>query len=143
MKTVRKNNLWLPALFDDLFLDNRLDVMNNYETFNVPALNIIENSTTFVIEIAAPGFDKKDFEIEVQEDMLKISSKKTVETEEKNDGSRYIKREFNYRKFEQSFKLPKEVRKDEILANYESGVLKITLPKMEQENAFKKMVEIS
>ena len=143
MKTVSSNNLWLPAIFDDLFMHDRLDFTNDYEIFSTPALNIIENIPNFVVEIAAPGFDKQDFEIEVEEDVLKISSKKAVETEEKDKDSKFIKREFNYREFERSFKLPEEVQKDEILANYENGVLKITLPKMEPKNAFKKMVEIS
>ncbi len=143
MKTVRNNNLWLPAIFEDMFLDNRSDLLNNYEIFSTPALNIIENIPNFVVEIAAPGIDKKDFKIEVQEDILKISAKKVVESEEKDEDSQFLKREFNYQEFERSFKLPEDVQQDKILANYENGVLKITLPKKEEKKAFKKMVEIS
>lgn len=142
MKTVSKNSIWLPALFEDLFLDNKIDALNNYETFSIPAVNIIENLTKFAIEIAAPGLKKEDFSIEVEEDTLKISSKRASEKEEDTD-STFRKREFNYESFERSFKLPENIEIDNIQANYEDGVLKVTLPKMEEKKALKKMVEIS
>ncbi len=142
MKTVTKNSIWLPALFEDLFLDNKIDALNNYETFSIPAVNIIENLTKFAIEIAAPGLKKEDFSIEVEEDTLKISSKRASEKEEDTD-STFRKREFNYESFERSFKLPENIEIDNIQANYEDGVLKVTLPKMEEKKALKKMVEIS
>src|SRR5690606_20344161 len=105
MKTVNNNSIWLPAIFEDLFTPNRLDVFNNYEIFSTPAVNIIENLSNFVIELAAPGFSKEDFKIEVEEDTLILSSKKESGEEEKED-SQFVKREFNYESFERSFKLP-------------------------------------
>ena len=142
MKTVNKNSIWLPALFDNLFLENKLDSLNNYETFSIPAVNIIENLPNFVVEIAAPGLNKGNFMIEIEDDTLKISSKKAIEKEEIKD-SHFKKREFNYESFERSFKLPENIETDKIQANYENGVLKVTLPKMEEKKVFKKMVEIS
>lgn len=151
MKTVNKNNVWLPGLLENLFFENRLDALNNYETFSIPAVNIIENFPNFVVELAAPGLEKKDFIIEVEEDTLKIASKtaedkKTSENKESNEenaSSQYRKREFNYSSFERSFKLPENIKSEDIQANYENGVLRVTLPKMEEKKILKKMVEIS
>ncbi|HAV55816.1 Hsp20/alpha crystallin family protein [Aequorivita vladivostokensis] len=143
MKTVNKNSIWLPGLLDNLLFDNKLDVLNNnYETFSIPAVNIIENFPNFVVELAVPGLQKEDFSIEVEEDTLKISSKKAKEQTEENNDSRFRKREFNYQSFERSFKLPENIKTEDIQANYENGILKITLPK-EEKKALKKMVEIS
>ncbi len=143
MKTVNKNSVWLPGLLDNLFLENRLDSLNNYETFSIPAINIIENLPNFVVELAAPGLQKEDFTIEVEEDTLKIASKKVEEKKEESNDSRFRKREFDYKSFERSFKLPENIQIEEIKANYENGVLRITLPKMEEKKVLKKMVEIS
>ncbi len=144
MKTVNKNSIWLPELLDSFFFENKLDAFNhNYETFSIPTVNIIENLPNFVVELAAPGLQKEDFTIEVEEDTLKISSKKVEEkTEETNDSS-FIRREFNYKSFERSFKLPENIKVEDIQASYENGVLRVTIPKMEEKKALKKMVEIS
>ena len=142
MKTVNKNNIWLPGLLDNLFLDNRLDALNNYETFSTPAVNIIENFPNFVVELAVPGLAKENFTIEVEEDTLKIASKQVEVMKDETD-SHFRRREFNYKNFERSFKIPENIKTEEIQANYENGVLRVTLPKMEEKKAFKKMVEIS
>src|SRR5690554_691618 len=144
MKTVNKNNLWLPAIFDNFFLENRLDASNNYETFSIPAVNIIEKSSNFALEIAAPGLGKEDFKIEVEEDMLKVSAQKATQTEtEENNDSQFRKREFNYESFTRSFRLPDTIETDKIQAKYKNGILSVTLPKMEEMKVLKKMVEIS
>lgn len=75
MKTVNRNGIWLPGLLDNLFLDNKLDANNNYETFSIPAINIIENFPNFVVELAAPGLQKENFTIGIEEDTLKIFKK--------------------------------------------------------------------
>ena len=143
MKTVNRNSIWLPNLLEGFFSDSRLDALNNYETFSIPAVNIVENLPNFVIELAAPGLDKKDFTIEVEDETLKISSKKIEEKKEETADSRIQRREFNYKSFERSFRLPENIKTEEIQALYENGVLRVTLPKMEEKKALKKMVEIS
>ncbi|AFL79591.1 molecular chaperone (small heat shock protein) [Aequorivita sublithincola DSM 14238] len=142
MKTVNKNNMWLPGLLDNLFLENRLDGLNNYETFSNPAINIIENLPNFVVELAVPGLKKEDFTIEFEEDTLKVASKKVEEKKEETD-SKFRRREFNFKSFERSFKLPENIKTEDIQANYENGILRVTLPKMEEKKVLKKMVEIS
>lgn len=144
MKTVNKNSIWLPGILDNFIFENKLDAFNhNYEIFSIPAINIIENLPNFVVELAAPGLRKTDFNIEVEEDRLIISSKKVEENTEENKDFHFIKREFNYQSFERSFMLPENINTEDIQANYENGVLRVTLPKMEEKKAFKKMVEIS
>jgi HSP20 family protein len=143
MKTVNKNSIWLPGLLDNFLFDNKLDAFNNnYETFSTPAVNITENLPNFVVELAAPGLQKQDFTIEVEEDTLRIASKKVEEKKEETNDPYFKRREFNYKSFERSFKLPENIKTEEIQANYENGILKITLPK-EEKKALKKMVEIS
>ncbi|WP_347374851.1 Hsp20/alpha crystallin family protein [Aequorivita sp. Q41] len=142
MKTVSNNSIWLPSLLDNLFTENRLDALKNYETFSIPAINIHENLPNFVIELAAPGLKKENFTIEAEENILKITSKSVAEKED-NDTTRYTRREFNYKNFERSFKLPENIKIEDIQASYESGILRITLPKIEEKKTLKKMVEIS
>ena len=143
MKTVKRNTHWLPSILDEFFTENRLDVPN-YENFSIPAVNIQENLTNFVIELAAPGLEKENFAIEVEENVLKVSSEasKSDETEGTENGSKFTRKEFSYNNFKRSFTLPKTVEVDNIEAAYENGILLITIPKKE-EKTLKKMVEIS
>ena len=145
MKTVYRDDIWFPAIFENLFSENKLDVPNNLKTFSTPAVNISENLSSFVIELAAPGLKKEDFSIEIEEETLVISAKQASEQEEKieNDDSKYQKREFNYKEFTRSFKLPENIKSEDIEAAYTEGILKVSLPKMEEKKALKRMVEIS
>lgn len=144
MKTVKRNNIWFPTLWNDFFAENRLDVPN-YESFSTPAVNIQENLANFAIQLAAPGLKKENFAIEVEENVLKVSSEVTTNTEktDEKENSKFTRKEFNYNRFERSFTLPETVDVDSINATYEDGVLTITLPKREEEKISKKMVEIS
>lgn len=145
MKTMNKENLWLPAILEDMFFDNKIDVPNKFKTFSIPAVNISENLINFAVELAAPGLKKEDFSIEIDEETLTVSVKQASEAEEKeeNNDSRYQRREFNYREFKRSFKMPENVKSEDVKATYTDGILKITLPKKEEEKALKRMVEIS
>lgn len=99
---------------------------------SIPAVNIRETADGFEVEMAAPGMSKKDFRIELDNNVLTISSEKRTENEQK-DGERYTKREFSYQSFQRSFSLPKEVVDDEkIQARYEEGVLRLSIPKKEE-----------
>ena len=134
----------MPSIFDEFFTENRLDVPN-YENFSIPAVNIQENLTNFVIELAAPGLKKEKFAIEVEENVLKVSSEDSKEnkTEETQNSSRFTRKEFSFSNFKRAFTLPDTVNVEEISATYEDGVLRIALPKKAEAKALKKMVEIS
>ncbi|MES2763721.1 MAG: Hsp20/alpha crystallin family protein [Bacteroidota bacterium] len=96
----------------------------------VPTVNISEKENTYVIELSAPGFEKKDFTISVDEGVLTISGKN--ETENATEGKHYVRKEFNYGSFSRSFNLTDLVDEDKIDAKYENGILKIELPKNEK-----------
>ncbi len=144
MKLVRKNNEWLPAILEEFFPENRLDALN-YERFSIPAVNISENFSNFVLELAVPGLKKENFAIEIEKDVLKVSSTTSEEVikSEENGETKYTRKEFNFAAFKRSFTLPNTVNKNSISANYEDGVLKIMLPKIEEAKDIKRMVEIS
>ena len=97
---------------------------------NMPATNIKENDTNFQIEIAAPGLKKEDFNVDIEKGMLTISSEKKDEKEEKDEN--YTRREYNYSSFSRSFRLPESVTEDDIDATYKDGVLKLIIPKKEE-----------
>ena len=129
MSIVKRNNLLFPSLMNEFF---RPDWFGGMETLNttLPAVNIKENEKDFELELAIPGFKKEDFNIEVDENILTISSEVTSENESKE--SNYTKREFSYTSFKRAFTLPETVDEDNINANYESGILRLTLPKRKE-----------
>ncbi|MGN6533085.1 MAG: Hsp20/alpha crystallin family protein, partial [Ginsengibacter sp.] len=99
---------------------------------SIPGVNIKETPENFQVEVAAPGMSKKDFKIELDGNVLTISSEKTNSQEEKDD-EKYTRREFSYQSFYRTFNLPKEVVDvDKILAKYENGLLQLLIPKKEE-----------
>ncbi|WPR70747.1 Hsp20/alpha crystallin family protein [Flavobacterium sp. NG2] len=133
MTIVRYQNQF-PSLFDRFF-NNDFDSWNrdNFSMTNttLPSLNIKENSDAFFVEVAAPGFEKSDFNIELNDDLLTISSEKEVKNEEKEE-ERITKQEFSYQSFTRSIRLPELVEEDKIQAKYDNGILSITIPKKEE-----------
>ncbi|GAB4327304.1 MAG: Hsp20/alpha crystallin family protein [Bacteroidales bacterium] len=137
MALVKRNeNLWpwFPSLIDNLFSRDLMDWSNlNFSATNttLPAVNIRETKDDFLIEVAAPGMDKKDFKINLENDQLVISSERKEENEEKDDN--YTRREFSYQSFTRTFSLPENlVDADKISAKYVDGILKIQVPKKEE-----------
>ncbi len=123
-----------PSVFDRFFDNDMLDWNNRHfsdTNTTLPSVNIKENTDEYIVEVAAPGFDKKDFNIEVENDTLIISSEKKVKTEEKDD-ERVTKREFSYQSFTRSFALPVLVEREKIKAKYDNGILNILIPKKEE-----------
>lgn len=144
MITVNKSKFWIPSMFDEFVPVNNLDSLN-YERFSIPKVNIKENFTTFIVEIAAPGLKKEDFAIEIEKLVLKVSSNFTPkrETTGTDNDTQFTRKEFNYTSFTRSFTLPKKVNVESIDATYTDGVLTISLPKKEVKEEIKHMVEIS
>jgi HSP20 family protein len=106
-----------------------------------PAVNVAETADNYRIEVAAPGFSKEHFEVQVDKDLLTISAKKeSTQTE----GETYTRREFNFVEFKRNFHLPKTVDVNGISAHYDNGILKVTLAKKSEAKATPaRMVEIS
>jgi len=124
----------IPALVDD-FLGRELFNWDNSNFSStqttVPAVNIKETEDSFGVEVAAPGLEKKDFKIQLENNLLTISSQKEIQEENQHEG--YSRREFSYQSFQRSFVLPKDVVNDEgIVARYENGLLQLIIPKKEE-----------
>jgi len=136
---LKRNGNLFPRVVNDLmetgsmFSPDLLDFNNNLLSWDFsvksPSVNITETDTDYKIELAAPGLEKKDFKIEVEDKVLTVSSEKEEETKEENEN--YKRREFSYSTFSRSFQLPSDVLADKIDAKYENGILRLSVPKKE------------
>lgn len=135
----RRNQDLFGGLLENFWNDTPLFKQEFKNQFSVPAVNIKNNENEFEIEVAAPGLEKEDFNIEVEENTLKLSVNKSSEVEEKEEN--FTRKEFNYFNFQRSFTLPKNlIETEKVAANYQDGILKITLPKLtEQKETVKKI----
>jgi HSP20 family protein len=110
--------------------------------FSDPAANIIETADAFVLDIAAPGMKKDDFKINLENNILNISA--DFEDQKREEGKNYTRKEFYYGSFSRAFTLPKTIELESIKADYEDGILKITLPKKQDARIeMKKEIKIS
>lgn len=122
----RTQQNWLPAFFNDFFDDH----FNSMMRTSSPAINVKEDDKKYTVEIAAPGMSKDDFKIRINEDNeLVVSLEHKNEQKEENKNEKYLRREFSYSHFEQALLLPDDIRKEDISARMEHGVLNIVLPK--------------
>jgi HSP20 family protein len=96
----------------------------------MPAVNIIESKDDFRIEVAAPGLDKADFRINIENHVLTISAEKEEKQEAKEE--HFMRREFNYSTFSRSFTLPDSMDTEKINAKHKDGVLNVIIPKKEE-----------
>jgi len=143
MKLIKRNDDWgFPSIWEDFFNN---DVLNFPATVSrgrtVPAVNISENDKEFVVELAAPGMKKSDFNINLEGNVLSISSEMKSET--KDEGKEFTRKEFSYQSFQRAFTLPESVDQEKVEAQYVEGVLKITLHKKEEMVARTKEIKIS
>jgi len=130
-----------PFYMPDIFEDNFSPVLSNGNTLK-PAVNIREDDKNYVLDFAIPGIDKKDLKIDMNEDVLTISSETKNDSEESKDG--YRRKEFSYKAFSRSFYIPENVNREKIEANYKDGILTVVLPKQEEEkNKITRKIEIS
>jgi len=125
----------LPSLsswVDDVF-ENGIGTgfLSNFNTgITLPAVNIRENADDYTLELAIPGMKKSDFNIDVDNKILSISSE--IETKEESEEENYTRREFGYSSFKRTFAMPDTVNSEKVSANYEDGILRINLPKRDE-----------
>ena len=127
---MRRNAAWLPSVFNDLF-DNEFMPKANC---TAPAINVKETDKAYIVELAAPGMKKEDFNVHINDEgnlIIKMEQKEEKKDEDKS--TRYLRREFSYSKYEQTLILPDDVEKDQIKAHVENGVLTVELPKHEEQ----------
>jgi len=139
MTLIKRNpGVYLPSIsgmLDDFFTNDLFDWnMKNFSMTNttLPAVNIREEDDKFIVEMAAPGMKKEDLKINVEGQMLRISSEREEEKEVKDEDKKYMRREFSYQSFIRSFTLPKFVDADRIVATYRDGILFLEVPKKEE-----------
>ena len=132
MTLVRYNNRF-PRFFDDFFTKDLDRFFEGTANANLPAVNVREDENGFQVEVAAPGFKKEDFKVELDQDVLTIATEQEEKHEKKDEQTKYVKREFRHQTFQRSFRLPENVVDGEkIEARYEAGILHLTLPKREE-----------
>lgn len=121
----------LAPLWENFFGRDFMDRTGWGSMYSVPAVNIEETPEAYEASLAAPGLQRNDFAIEVDNSVLTISSKKKEKHEAHDKESKYTRREFSYHAFSRSFTLPEAVDADKITASYKDGILSIHLPKKE------------
>ena len=129
MNIIRKTTPWFPFLFDE-FLTRDFGIDLAPRTYQTPAVNITEKEDTFHLELVAPGKQKKDFHVELEEDTLTISTNSDSGIVE--DDTQFTRREFDYASFNRSFRIPETIDTKRIKANYKNGLLSIILPKRKE-----------
>jgi HSP20 family protein len=129
MNIIRKTTPWFPSLFDEFFTrDFGIDLAPR--THQTPAVNITEKENAFHLELVAPSKEKKDFDVELDDDILTIST--TTEKESNDDSAQFTRREFDYTSFQRSFRISEAIDTKNIKANYKNGLLSIVLPKRKE-----------
>ena len=120
------------SLLDDFFNRDLTSVFSqNFNTgISLPKVNIKETADAYFVEMAVPGLKKSDFQIDLENQLLSISTEVEEKSEENEEN--YTRREFGYSSFKRSFTLPETVDEEKIKANYKEGILSIHLPKKEE-----------
>lgn len=137
--TKKSNGRMFPAIIEEMFNSNSLlgDFPSVFKGFEkdifpkLPEANVVENESDYQIELAAPGFDRKDFNVKMENGVLNISAEKDQESNEK--GKNFRRREFTSSSFTRSFYLPDNLTGDKVEAKYDQGILRVTLPKREMQ----------
>ncbi len=132
IKSLIRNENLIPAGFDDLFKpwNNWFDNKYLVKTMNMPAVNVTENEKEYKLTVAVPGMKKEDFKIDVEGNMLTISSEREESKEQKDE--KYTRKEYNYTSFSRSFTLPDDVSRGKIDASYKDGILNVVMPRNEE-----------
>lgn len=121
-----------PSLWNKLFDDEFFNMNFSSSGSTLPSVNIKETKDSFVVEVAAPGMRKEDFKIELDNNIMTISSERSETEGDKDKEGNYTRREFSYQSFQRSFTLPNTVQGENVSAQYKDGVLNIVIPKREE-----------
>ncbi|MBX7181328.1 MAG: Hsp20/alpha crystallin family protein [Bacteroidia bacterium] len=123
------NPMW-NNLFNDFFTTR---FTGEEHSSHVPSVNIVEDKNLYEIHVSAPGFNKDNFKIEVEQNVLSISGEYKTENTENNSERKYTRKEFSYGSFKRSWTLPENIETESIKASYENGILNVEIPKKVQE----------
>ncbi len=130
LTNLMRTGSWFPTVFDD-FLNT--DFMPRANA-TAPAVNVKEDDKAYTMEVAAPGIKKEFCRVSINDDgNLAIAIENKTEHKENDHKNHYLRREFSYSNYEQSYTLPDDVEKDNISAKVENGILTVILPKTKKE----------
>lgn len=125
----------VPSIFNEAFDKFWAEENSNW----LPSANIKERANDYQIELAVPGMEKKDFKIEIENNILSVSAERKEEMNEENE--KYTRKEFHFNSFKRSFTLPDSVKHEQIQASYNNGILNLIVPK--KEEVIQKVKEIT
>lgn len=127
---IRTNNDWLDNAFNDFFSDIALSRMNA----TAPAVNVKVNENGYVMEVAVPGIKKEFCRVNIDDKgNLEIAIENKLEHKEEEKKEHYLRREFSYSNYQQSYVLPDDVDREKVSAKVLDGVLEIALPRVRKE----------
>lgn len=120
------------SFVDDLFTELPVLFKNEFNGFNrkgFAPVNVKETDNSYQLNVVAPGFEKTDFKVNIDQDLLTISAEKKDEVKEENE--KQIRREYNFYSFKRSFTLDEKIDATKIDATYVNGILTLNLSKKE------------
>jgi HSP20 family protein len=124
----RNNQTWIPDIFNDFFDNTWME----RPKATCPAINVLDTPDAYLLELAAPGMTKEDFNVHLDEDGDLVINMEHKASEKKDDRSHYLRREFSYTKFQQTMLLPDDANREAIAAKVENGVLTVNIPKIKK-----------
>ena len=134
MLPVMSSNSWIPTVFDDFFNSDWMPKMKA----TAPAVNVKEDQKEYTMELAVPGIKKEFCRVNINADgNLDIAIENKMEHKDEDKKQHYLRREFSYTNYQQTYVLPEDIVKDNISAKVDNGVLTITMPKITKEEVKK------
>ena len=130
MLQVMNSNSWFPTMFDDFFNNDWMPKMKA----TAPAVNVKEDANAYTMELAVPGIKKEFCRVNINADgNLEVAIENKLEHKEENKKEHFLRREFSYSNYQQTYVLPDDIVKDQIAAKVDHGVLPITMPKVSKD----------
>lgn len=130
MLPVMFRNNWMPTVFEDFLNSDFLPRTSS----TAPAVNVKESETEYTMEVAAPGIKKEYCRVGINDEgNLTVAIENKVEHKNEDKHHHYLRREFSYTNYEQSYTLPDDVERDKISAKVENGILTVTMPRLQKE----------
>ena len=142
MLPILNANNWFPTVFDDFFNNEWMPKMKA----TAPAVNVKEDAKAYTMELAVPGIKKEFCRVNINADgNLEVAIENKLEHKEENKKEHFLRREFSYSNYQQTYTMPEDVEKDHIAAKVENGVLSITMPKkqVEEKKQIQRKIEIA
>mgnify|MGYP000615705001 FL=1 len=134
MLPVMNSNSWFPTVFDDFFNSDWMPKMKA----TAPAVNVKEDAKAYTMEVAVPGIKKEFCRVNINADgNLDIAIENKMEHKEEDKKQHYLRREFSYSNYQQTYVLPDDIVKENIAAKVDDGVLTITMPKVTKDDVKK------